>query len=85
MKVLKKPIIFEFVKENPDVEQPLIAWLSAVKAGMCTADILKNFPKAQISDQMITFEIVPQKCHLTVAVKHPVFLVKSITTPPQSM
>jgi mRNA-degrading endonuclease HigB of HigAB toxin-antitoxin module len=82
MKVLKKPILFEFLQENPDAEQPLIAWISAVKAGMYTADVLRLFPKAQISGQTITFEIVPQKCHVTVAVKHPVFLVKSITKTP---
>jgi mRNA-degrading endonuclease HigB of HigAB toxin-antitoxin module len=85
MKVLKKPILAEFVTEHPDVEQSLIAWVSAVKAGMYTPDVLKLFPKAQVLDQTITFEIVPQKCHVTVAVKHPVFLVKSITQSPKSM
>ena len=75
MRVIKKFLVEGFLAENPEVEQPLKTWLSAVRAAewTCGADVLRSFPKAQLHNagRSVVFEVVRKRYYVVTFVEYP--------------
>ncbi len=75
MRVIKKSLLEGFFTENPDAEQPLKTWLSAVRSAEwgCGADILRSFPKAQLHNagRSVVFEVVRERYYVMAFVEYP--------------
>lgn len=70
MKVINKPILFDFSKKHPSLSSFVEAWISKIRNENWNKpeDILKTFPHAKLQpSQRVCFEIAPNHCYLVIA------------------